>query len=178
MQMQFCMIVFLLLSDSGPGELQGKHNAARDSSASASQCNTSIICPGEELVYEVSWLKIHLGQIRLKTFDSRVRDGSIEHHAAGYIDSYDGIPFVDLHTIDHTQMDSMFYSRGFSALEKKKEQWVTEKSHFDRLHRTLIIEKSSQKDKTSPRRCFRLDRVKRMRDVQPSVCGGTPWPSL
>ena len=128
-----------------------QHEAAHQAPASVSRCDASIICPGEELVYEVSWLRIHLGQIRLKTFDSKVVDGGIEHHAAGYIDSYDGLPFVDLHTIDHTRMDSMFYSHGFSALEKKKDMWVTEKSHIDRPHKTLIIEKGSQKDKSSPR---------------------------
>ena len=124
--------------------------AANSGVASHSVCETSIICPGEELVYEVSWMRMHLGQVRLKTFESKVGDGGIEHHAASFINSYEGIPFVDLHSIDHTQMDSMFYSLGFSALDKKKEVWISEKSRFDHSTKSMIIEKVSQKDKNSP----------------------------
>ena len=113
-------------------------------------CNSFVICPGEELVYEVSWLNITLGQIRLKTTESTIVDGQVQHNASAYVDSYDGLPFVDLHAIDHTQMDDTFYSRGFSAIEKKGDHWQSDKSHYDILHKLLIIEKAMHEDKHSP----------------------------
>ncbi|HTY39162.1 MAG TPA: hypothetical protein VMH23_18735, partial [Bacteroidota bacterium] len=84
---------------------------AQPSRQSARDCNTSIFCPGEELVYEVTWLKIPLGQVRLRADSSGVSANQILYHASAFIDSYSGLPFVDLHAIDHTQMDAVFYSR-------------------------------------------------------------------
>src|SRR5207244_1526436 len=74
-------------------------------SAGGSDCRRSVICPGEELVYEVSWMSVPLGQIRVKTGESKIVDGHIQHSATGYVESYDGLPFVDVHAIDHTYMD-------------------------------------------------------------------------
>src|SRR5258707_11788692 len=81
-------------------------------------CHSSMICPGEELVYEVSWMSVPLGQIRLKTIEATTIDGQRQHKATGYVDSYDGLPFVDIHAIDHTSMDDSMYSLGFDAIEK------------------------------------------------------------
>ncbi|MBI1808229.1 MAG: DUF3108 domain-containing protein [Ignavibacteria bacterium] len=110
------------------------------------RCDSGMICPGEELTYEVRWWAFKLGQIRLKILDSKIKDGQIYHSAAAFINSYDGLPFVDVHAIDSTQMDSSFYSLGFQALEKKNDIWLTERSRYDRHHKKLIIERSLQKD--------------------------------
>jgi hypothetical protein len=86
----------------------------------------------------------------VKTVASTVVDGQVEHNAVAYIDSYDGMPFVDLHVIDHTYMDGSFYSRGFNAMEKKGDYWESEKSHYDLTNKLLIIEKAKHSDKRSP----------------------------
>src|SRR5207249_1761215 len=83
-----------------------------DRTADDSSCTNSIICPGEELVYEVSWLKAHLGQVRLKILDSASVDGKTRHKAVAYIDSYEGLPFADVHVVNHTEMDTLCYSLG------------------------------------------------------------------
>jgi hypothetical protein len=114
------------------------------------RCDSALLCPGEELVYEVSWLNISLGQIRLKTVESTIVDGQVQHNAIGYVDSYDGLPFVDLHAIDHTQMDDTLYSRGFSAIEKKGDRWQSDKSRYEPSSKLLIIEKAAHQGKRSP----------------------------
>ena len=112
-------------------------------------CSSSVICPDEELVYEVSWMKIPLGQIKLKTLESKMTETGVEHNVSAYIDSYSGLPFVDLHAIDHSHMDETFYSKGFDAIEKKGDQWISEKSRCDVQQKLLVVEKTIQADKNS-----------------------------
>src|SRR5260221_11240153 len=44
-------------------------------STGGADCQHSVICPGEELVYEVSWMSVPLGQVRLKTIEAKVVQG-------------------------------------------------------------------------------------------------------
>jgi hypothetical protein len=137
----------------------GSHTFLYSQSISDS-CQTSVICPGEELVYEVSWLNVKLGQIRLKTSPSTNLDGKITHHAAAYIDSYEGLPLVDLHAIDHTDMDTLFYSTGFHAMETKGKGWRFETARYDFPHKQVIVEKVLQKErKLSPASPVHFDTV-------------------
>ncbi len=109
-----------------------------------------IISPGEELTYEVRWFKVRLGRIRLRTFPS-TRD-SIEtiHHASATVDSYEGLPFVDVHARDRTDMDSLFYSRGFRAFEKKGDRWRAEISTYNLPARLMVVERSMHPTISSP----------------------------
>jgi Protein of unknown function (DUF3108) len=113
-------------------------------------CGSTVMCPGEDLVYEVSWWVFKLGQARLKTLDSKMVEGRLQHSAAAFIDSYEGLPFVDLHAIDYTDMDSALFSRGYRALEKKSGEWQLEQGKYDANQKSLIIERAMQKDLKSP----------------------------
>jgi hypothetical protein len=114
-------------------------------------CSSSFFCPGEDLVYEVSWLKIKLGQVRLKTSPSTYLNGKIVHHAVAYIDSYEGLPLVDLHAIDHSDMDSLYYSLGYHATENKGDLWHFESTDYSLEHKMIVIETVLQKErKLSP----------------------------
>lgn len=73
-------------------------------------CERSVFCPAESLVYEVSWLGIKLGQVRLITGFPTIDSGRVTYHAAAFIDSYSGLPFVDLHAFDYSNFDSSFHS--------------------------------------------------------------------
>jgi len=117
--------------------------------AAAVGADSSFLCPGEELVYEVSWFYIRLGQIRVKTLEPVKTSRNRSHGAEAFIDSYSGLPFVDLHAIDRTEMDDKFYSLGYRSLEKKDEMWYSEVSHYNLAESTVVIEKSYQKEKNS-----------------------------
>ncbi len=114
------------------------------------RCDSSIICSGEELVYEVKYWIFSLGEIKLKTLPSTRVNGRIRHSTAVFVDSYDGIPFVELHAVEYTEMDSAFNSLGFKFLERKKDAWYAERSRYEADAKKLIIEKSRQKELQSP----------------------------
>lgn len=109
-------------------------------------CNASMICPGEDLLYEVSWWIFKLGRIRLKTLGSRIKDDQVRHTAVVFIDSYGGLPFVDVHAIDYTEMDSAFYSRAFHSVEKRNDEWLVMKYHYNLSEKILIVEETWQRD--------------------------------
>ena len=94
---------------------------------------SSVMFPGEELTYEVRWWKFKLGQIRFRTLESMPEGTDSCYRAVGVIDSYD-LPFVDLHVIDTTVMDKHLNSVGYHFLERKDDQWFSERSTFDRTH--------------------------------------------
>lgn len=124
-----------------------------DSAAAASvsaQNDSSIIWPGEDLLYEVSYAGIPLGRIRVRTQNSDTLHGLIFHHASAFVDSYEGIPFVDIHVIDSTHMDTVFYSKGFHSLEWRDDKWFEEASHYDLSNHRIIVWKSYHRDPYSP----------------------------
>jgi hypothetical protein len=113
-------------------------------------CDSSVICPHEDLLYEVSYAGIKLGRIRIRTQPTDTIDGETRHHAMAYVDSYEGIPFVDIHVIDSTHMTTAFYSKGFDAFEKSGDNWLKESSRYDLNNHIIIIEKTLHKDIHSP----------------------------
>ena len=142
MKMTFCpsrMMLFIATA----GILLTAGNSPRSYGQTAdplSICDRSVICPGETLRYEVSWLNIKLGQVRLITLPVTTDSGQPVYHTVAYIDSYSGLPFVDLHAIDHTNFDTLFYSRGFRSSDKKDDGWKTEQSAYDFPHHRVFIE--------------------------------------
>ena len=68
-----------------------------------------VFVEGEELVYNVRYAFINLGQVRITTVARMSADGKECYYTRALIDSYKGIPFVDLHavfesTIDHARL--------------------------------------------------------------------------
>ncbi len=70
---------------------------------------------GEELVYSVSYAFFNLGEIKLKVID-KVENGENSYYKTiAYIDSYRGIPFVDLHEIYESFLNINIYSDWFRS---------------------------------------------------------------
>jgi hypothetical protein len=77
--------------------------------------------PGEELFYEVSFLGVKLGSIMIITVSQEKLDGKPVYKTKGYIDTYKGIPFVDMHTIFESWIDTSFaFSHKFNGHWKDK----------------------------------------------------------
>jgi hypothetical protein len=91
----------------------------------------AVLSDGEELVYEVSWTVFKLGTIRLWSRP----DLSAEAH----IDSYEDLPFVDLHSIHTTRMDPQFFSRASAALELKENGWWGLEYTYDLPDRRVFV---------------------------------------
>ncbi len=77
--------------------------------------SSAVLHDGEELVYEVSWTFFKLGTVRMRTRG--------DYSAEARIDSYEDLPFVDLHSVHYTWMDSSFFSRGSRSLELRETRW-------------------------------------------------------
>lgn len=102
----------------------------------------AILQEGEELLYEVSWTMFKLGTIRLVVRPNRA--------AEAHIHSYDGVPFVDLHSIHYTAMDSMFNAQATSSIEKRQEEWWGLRYTYDFPNRRVRVDETLQKDLQSP----------------------------
>jgi hypothetical protein len=113
-------------------------------------CDSSLVCPGEDLLYEVSYAGIKLGRIRIRTQATDIIDGETRYHAMAYVDSYEGVPFVNIHVIDSTHMNTAFYSKGFDAFERSGDNWLKESSRYDLNDHIIIIEKTLHKELHSP----------------------------
>jgi hypothetical protein len=92
---------------------------------------------GEDYFYEVSWTWFKLGIIHLQT----LANGKAEAH----IDSYPNVPFVDLHSIHYSRMDSLMYSHGSSSIEKKDDYWEGLDYAYDLPARKLFVEEIKTK---------------------------------
>ena len=87
---------------------------------------TSTISPkelqiGEELTYVVSYSFIKLGEVKLSVKDKKVINGKPYYSTIAYIDSYEGIPFVNLHQIYESNISKSLYSHYFRGIVKNEE---------------------------------------------------------
>ncbi len=73
---------------------------------------------GETLKYEVSYSLLKLGSVVLKVKDKKTVNGRTFYTTAAYIDSYSGIPFVDLHQIYESHLSDKMQSEYFRGLVK------------------------------------------------------------
>ncbi|HAW08110.1 MAG TPA: hypothetical protein DCW42_02920 [Bacteroidetes bacterium] len=98
-----------------------------------SQNANTCFAPGEILEYEVSFLGIKLGTIKLESVGIVELNKKTTYHAKTYIDSYSGIPFLSLHSIFNSWMDpSIAYSYQFVGQTRASStQWDYNKIVFD-----------------------------------------------
>jgi hypothetical protein len=136
----FALMLLLAIRGTGLTGIPAAH-APADGDFSYGDAN-AVIDTEEDLVYEVSWTFIKVGTVRLRTFPN--------YTARAYIDSYAGLPFVDLHSIHETVMDSSFFSRGSRSIEKRKDSWWGLNYVYDLGNKRLIVEETYQTDIQSP----------------------------
>ncbi len=91
-----------------------------------------MLAGGEDLTYEVSWTFLDLGTIRLVTRD--------DYTAVAYIDSYEGVPVVDLHAVFITTMDSSFRSIHSRSMELKDGVWAGLDYRYDHVAGKVFID--------------------------------------
>ena len=104
------------------------------------QSQDGVIQPGEEITYEVSFFGVKLGSIKIITEGYQTYNGIKVVKAKSYIDSYNGIPFVDLHSIFESWMDpSITYSHKFASNTKVKEGWLYEQLLFNTAQENIQV---------------------------------------
>jgi hypothetical protein len=86
---------------------------------------------GEELTYEVSYSLLKLGKVVLKIRDKKTIKGKNYYTTIAYIDSYPGVPYVDLHQIYESRINSEMYSDYFKGLAQYEDHTNFSEYIFD-----------------------------------------------
>ncbi len=101
---------------------------------------------GEDIAYVVRYGFIKLGEIRLKIVSRNEANGKYYYNTIAYIDSYSGIPFVDLHQIYESKINRSYYSDYFKGTVKKSQYTTFTEYYFDYAKKNVRV----RKGKVSP----------------------------
>lgn len=92
---------------------------------------SQVLVAGEELVYNVRYGFIDLGQVRIRVEDKTTLGNHRVYKAEALIRSYRGVPFVDLHATYHSWMDSLVFSRQFVGKTQDGKFWEYSRYVFE-----------------------------------------------
>ncbi len=101
------------------------------------------LMPGEELTYIVSFSFIKIGEIKIKIKDKKIIKGIPYYSTIAYIDSYDDVPFVNLHQIYESSVSKNLYSNYFRGVVKYEDYSSYTVYDFD-YHKAHISVKKGQ----------------------------------
>ena len=124
---------------------------------------------GEDLTYEVSWSFIKIGTIRTKVIEIKKHNDDYRIKTAVYIDSYSGLPFVNLHAIFETEMDKNCFSNFFVSKTKDGSTWWVTRYLFDRINNKLFVEYGRTNNKNSVE--FKIEKIDTV-DIQEKTQDG------
>jgi hypothetical protein len=99
-----------------------------------------VFLPGEELVYNVRYGFIDLGQVRIVTGDRVKVDGHTAFNGEASIQSYKGVPFVDLHALYYSVMDSTGFSHRFVGKTREDGIWSYSRYLFQYDQNRVVME--------------------------------------
>jgi hypothetical protein len=108
--------------------------------AAAAAQPAGVLLPQEELVYNVRYGFIDLGQVRIRTYATEQVNDSPAYRAKAYIDSYSGVPFVDLHATFESWIDPGMFSRKFIGKSKDGKTWDYARYYFEYPEHRVLIE--------------------------------------
>lgn len=126
----------------GPGSGEGETPLYDPSHLSMN----SVFAEGEELIYDVRWFFVKLGEIRLKTVRVRKEGAGGRNVVTALIDSYD-LPFADVHSVVHSEIDSTLTCVYSTSTEKRDKGWWLLKNRYDHQSKRLTIEDTWSKEK-------------------------------
>ena len=112
---------------------------------------------GEEFIYLVKYAFINLGEIKIKVYKKDKFENKTIYKAIAHINSYEGLPFVNIHQIYESWFDSTLHPVYFQAYIFDEGDTSYTKYYFlgkDRVH--VIRGKTNQKKPT-------IDTVKTLR---------------
>ncbi len=115
----------------------------RDSASlfASGETDTAMFQVGEELIYNVSYLSINIGQVKIRVVGKAYADSESYYKAIAYIDSYSGIPFVNLHAIYESNVDAKMFSRWFRSRNKDNSRWYAAEYDFNYAAGKMYIQK-------------------------------------
>jgi hypothetical protein len=125
----------LFLSFALPGTLRAQAGATPAS---------RVMAETEDLIYNVRYTFVDLGQVRIRNYGREKKVSFHAYETRANIDSYKSIPFVDLHAIFLSTIDSAVYSRAFTGKVKQDDSWDYARYHFEYDRERVLIEKGNR----------------------------------
>lgn len=99
---------------------------------------------GEEITYVVKYLAFEIGEIKLQVLKEIIENKDTLYSAIAYINSFEGIPFVNLHQIYETKFDKNQFSRYFKGTILSDDTTFTI-YNFDRIKKNIHIIKGRER---------------------------------
>ena len=99
---------------------------------------------GEELIYNVRYGFIDLGQVKIVSGERTREDSSTIFRSDAQIQSYQGVPFVDLHAVYHSTFDSTGFSHYFLGKSRENEDWSFSEYFFQYDHDRVVMKVGSE----------------------------------
>lgn len=109
--LQILLLIFFI-----SGLLNLFHTAAQSTRNNHSKKTEFSLSIGEELVYVVKYAFLNLGEVKFHVKAYTEIEGKEVVETIAYMDSYEGLPFVDLHQEYHSYLDPDFYPVKFLGL--------------------------------------------------------------
>lgn len=106
--------------------------------------NYKFLVDGEDLTYVVRFGPIELGEVRVKIQNVIKENNHKYFFTIGYIDSYSGVPFVDLHQIYESKFDTTYYPVFFRGTIKDEEDTTYTEYHFDKKNMKVRVIKGNR----------------------------------
>src|SRR5437867_199682 len=100
----------------------------------------SSLVTGEELTYNVSFASYDLGRVKISVLDRVSEPGSASYKASAKIDTYDGVPFVTVHTLYESRIDHRIFSRWFRKRTRDDPHWEEVTYNFDYAAKQVTIQ--------------------------------------
>ncbi len=110
----------------------------------AFQSNLKKIEVGEEITYVVKYLAFEIGEIKLTVRKEQIENNDTLYNAIAHINSYDGIPFVNLHQIYETKFDTKQISHYFKGSILSEDTTYT-KYYFNKSKNNIHIVKGRER---------------------------------
>lgn len=101
----------------------------------------------EDLIYVVRFGPIELGEVRVK-IQKVVKENNHNYFMTiAYIDSYSGVPFVDLHQTYESKFDTTYYPVYFRGIIKEDDDTSYTEYHFDKKNMKVRVVKGKYDSK-------------------------------
>ncbi len=92
----------------------------------------SIVKVNEEITFEAGYLFFKIGAVKFQVLEKTVYDSVPAYRFRAYIDSYSGIPFVNLHSIYETTADARTLMCLFTSnAQKEGDNWIYTSYRFN-----------------------------------------------
>ncbi len=117
-----------------------------------------VLVEGEELVYNVRYAIVDLGQVKIRVLSKTQTPDYLAYHSVANINSYRGVPFVELAATYESDMDSVVYSYAFVGKNKEGKVWDFARYKFEYDNKRVLVEKGRKDTIVERRDTMSIDR--------------------